>query len=75
LAAQFFQRYSGFRFFQDVHDLALAELRLLHVDHSLLYCARSFPLFNGTILGEGYHESKILLQKLARSKRRSRSIW
>jgi len=55
LPAQLFHRYAGFGFFQDVNDLAFRELRLLHVDHSLLYFAMSFPLSSGTILGDGYH--------------------
>ena len=54
LAAQFFQRNTGFGFLQNVHDLAFGELRLFHADYSLAYFAMSFPLFNGTILGEGY---------------------
>jgi len=54
LAAQLLNRHTCFRFFQDIYDLAFTEPRLLHVDHSLVYFAMSFPLFNGTILGDGY---------------------
>ena len=54
LAAQFFQRHSGFRLFQDIHDLTLGEPRLLYGKLSCFYFAMSFLLFTGPILGEGY---------------------
>src|SRR6185503_13166852 len=54
LAAQIFHRHSGFGFLQDIHDLALRKLRLLHGTLSWLYFAMTCLLFTGTILREGY---------------------
>ncbi len=54
LATEFFQRDTGFCFFQDVYDLAFRILRLLYIDRSWLYFAMSCPLLNGPILGDGY---------------------
>jgi hypothetical protein len=54
LTAQIFHRYPSFRFLQDIHDLALRKLRLLHGNLSDLYFAMTCLLFPGTILREGY---------------------
>jgi hypothetical protein len=63
LAAQLFHRHARLGFLQDVNDLTFCEPRLLHVDHSLLYFAMSFPLLSGTILGDGYHPIPIMPKK------------